>query len=282
MTWDPVDYHYDHSLRARTTRISSTWLSHGYGLYITCHLMLILPCSLCMLFLLLCLCHAIVTVACIHPCFTIMLLLCVFACLVEILVAIAMFTMCLMLLLLVVLGESWCPIAIYIWPLTNTLMIFCSYLAFMLVLWHVNYSCTLFAHMTCLPWLPPVCCIFALLACLTWSLWLPALSHHPCSILTRFLGLMTYMFMPLTWYILIIVSLSISCLSHIHLYWVQPYYAYWSWRLWHFPCDACLFDWAYCIWLYSHLMPPYYEMLPCPFLWWAWCIHLLGILPHEW
>ena len=206
MLWDPVDYPYHRSLHARTTRISFTWLSHGYGLFTTCHLMPILLCSLCMLCLLLCLCHAIVTLACIYPWFTIMLLLCVFACLVDILVSIAMFTMCLMLLLLVVLGESWCPIAIYIWPLANTLMIFFSYLAFMIVICHVHYSCPLFAHMTCLPWFLLVCCIFALLAYLTWSLWLLALLLHPCSILTRFLGLMTYIFMPLTWYILIFVA----------------------------------------------------------------------------
>ena len=46
MLWDPVDYPYHRSLRVRTTRISSTWLSHGYGLFTTCHLMLIFPCSL--------------------------------------------------------------------------------------------------------------------------------------------------------------------------------------------------------------------------------------------
>ena len=67
MTWDPVDYPYHHSLCARTTRISSTWLSHGYGLFTTCHLMLIFSCSLCMLSLLLCLCHASVTLVCIYP-----------------------------------------------------------------------------------------------------------------------------------------------------------------------------------------------------------------------
>ena len=183
MTRDPVNNPSHRSLRATTTRISLTWLSHGYGLFTTCHLMLIFPCSLCMLFLLLCLCHAIVTLACIYPWFTIMLLLCVFACLVEILVAIAMFIMCLVLL-----------------------MLFCPYLAFMLVICHVHYSCPLFAHMTCLPWFLLVCCIFALLACLTWLLWLLAMLHHPCSTITCFLGLMTYMLMPLTWYILIIVS----------------------------------------------------------------------------
>ena len=206
MTWDPVDYPYHRSLRARTKRISFTWLSHGYGLFTTCHLMPILSCSRCMLCLFTWFCHAIVTLAWIYPWCTIMILLCVFACLVEILVAIAMFIMCPMLLMLVVLGESWCPIAIYIWSLANTLMTFYSYLAFMLVLWHVNYSCPLFAHMTCLPWFLLVCCIFALLAYFTWSRWLLALSHHPGSILTRFLGLMTYMLMPLTWFVMIIVS----------------------------------------------------------------------------
>ena len=65
--WDPVDYPYHRSIRARTTRISSTWLSHGYGPFTTCHLMPILSCSLCMLYLFLCLCHAIVTLACIYP-----------------------------------------------------------------------------------------------------------------------------------------------------------------------------------------------------------------------
>ena len=180
--WDPVDCPSYHSLRATTTRISLTWISHGYGLYTASHFLLILPCSLCMLCLFICLCHAIVTLACIYPWFTIMLLLCVFACLVEILVAIAMFIMCLMLL-----------------------MLFCTYLAFMLVMCLVHYSCPPFAHMTYLTWFLLVCCIFALLACLTWSLWLLAWLHHPCSI-TRFLGLMTYMLMPLTWYILFIVT----------------------------------------------------------------------------
>ena len=55
------------SLRAKTTHISSTWLSHGYGLYTASGFLLILPCSLCILCLLLCLCHAIVTLACIYP-----------------------------------------------------------------------------------------------------------------------------------------------------------------------------------------------------------------------
>ena len=182
MTWNHVNYPFHHSLRATTTRISLTWLSHGYGLYTDCCFMLILSCSLCMLCFL-CLCHAIVTLACIYPWFIIMLLLCVFACLVEILVAIAMFIMCLMLL-----------------------MLFCSYLAFMLVICYVHYSWPLFAHMTCLPGFLLVRSIFALLACLTWALWLLALSHHPCSIITRFLGLMTYMFMTLTWFVLIIVA----------------------------------------------------------------------------
>ena len=45
------------------------------------------------------------------------------------------------------------------------------------------------------------------------TLWLLALSHHPCYTLTCFLGLMTYMFMPLTWYILFIVA----CLQLLHL-----------------------------------------------------------------
>ena len=257
--WDPVNYPSHRSLRATTTRISLTWLSHGYGLYTDCCFMLILPCSLCVLCLLLCLCHAIVTLACIYPWFTIMLLLCVFACLVEILVAIAMFIMCLMLL-----------------------MLFCSYHPFMLVLCHVNYSCTLFAPMTCLPWLPLVRCIFALLACLPWFIWFLSLPHHPCSILTCFLGLMhicSCLSHDLSWSLSLV---SISGISHIPLYWVISCYAYWSWRLGHLTCDACLFDWAYCILLFSHHMPPYHEMLPCPFLWWAWCIHLLGTLPHEW
>ena len=55
MPWDPVNYPSHRSLRATTTRISLTWISHGYGLYITCNLMLILACSLCMISLLLCL-----------------------------------------------------------------------------------------------------------------------------------------------------------------------------------------------------------------------------------
>ena len=167
MTWDHVDNPYHHCLRATTTRISFTWLSHDYGLYITCYLMPILSCSLCMLYLFTWFCHAIVTLVCIYPWFTIMLLPCVFACLVEILVAIAMFTMCFMLLLILVLGESWCSIATYLGLLANTMMILSSYLVFMLVLCHVNYSCTIFAPMTCLPRFLLVCCIFALLACLT-------------------------------------------------------------------------------------------------------------------
>src|SRR4051812_13081638 len=105
MTWDLVDYSYHRSLRATTSRITFTWLSHGYGLFPICHLMPIISCSLCMLCLFLSLCHVIVTLVCIYPGATI-LLLCVFACLVEILVAIAIFTMRHMLLLILVLGES--------------------------------------------------------------------------------------------------------------------------------------------------------------------------------
>jgi hypothetical protein len=206
MIRDPMDYPSHHSLHARTLHVTSTWLSHDYGLYTTCHFMPIFSCSLCMLCFILCLCHAIVTLACTYMWFTIMLLLSVFACLVEMLVAIAMISLCPVLLMLVVLGESWYPIAIYIWPLTNKLMIFCSYLAFMLVICHVHYSWPLFAHMTCLPWLLLVCCIFALLACMTWSLWLLASLHHPWYIIAHCIGLIAYMFMPLTCFVLIIVS----------------------------------------------------------------------------
>ena len=136
--WDPVDYPYHRSLRARTTHNSSTWLSHGYGPFTTSHIMLILPCSLCMLCLFTWFCHAIVTLACIYPWFTIMILLCVFACLVDILVAIDMIYLCPMLLMLVVLGESWGPIAIYIGLLADTMHLLSSNLAFMLVLCHVK------------------------------------------------------------------------------------------------------------------------------------------------
>ena len=56
MTWDPVDCPSHHSLRATTSRIPFTWLSHGFGLYITCYVMsiftlhamplsMILPCN---------------------------------------------------------------------------------------------------------------------------------------------------------------------------------------------------------------------------------------------
>ena len=247
--WDPVDCPCHHSLRATTTRIYSTWLSHGYGLYITCYFMPILSCSLCMLCLLLCLCHLIVTLACNFPWFKIMLLLCVFACLVEILVAIAMFIMCLVLL-----------------------MLFCSYPPFMLVICIVHYSCPPFAHMTYLTWFFLVCCIFAILACLPWFPWLLALSHHPCSILPCFLGLMTYMFMPLTWYILFIVAclqLLLLCLLIMET---------WTLYLW------CMLAWLSLLYLVV-LASSYASILwsdPLSFLWWAWCIHLLGILPHEW
>ena len=84
-----------------------------------------------------------------------MLLLCVFACLVEILVAIVMSIMCLMLLLILVLGESWCSIAIYIGLLANTMMILSSYLAFMLVICHVHYSCLLFFTHDMIAMIPP-------------------------------------------------------------------------------------------------------------------------------
>jgi hypothetical protein len=206
MIWDPMDYPYHRSLRARITCISSTWFSHGYGLYITCYFMPIISCSLCMLCLFPCLCHAIVTLACTYMWFTIMLLLCVFAWLVEILVAIAMISLCPMLLTLVVLGESWYPIAIYIGLLANTMNTSCSYLVFMLVICHVHYICPLFAHLTWLLWFPLVCCIFALLACMTCLPWSLAWLHHPWSILARFIGLIAYMFMPLTWFVLIFVS----------------------------------------------------------------------------
>ena len=127
MTWDPMDCLSHRSLRANTSRIHSTWPSLGYGLLSIKYSMPMLPCSLCMICLFLCLFHAFVTHALHYTWWLILVLVCVFASLVEILLAIAMFTMCHMLLMLVVLGESWCSIAIYIEPLANTMMIFCSY-----------------------------------------------------------------------------------------------------------------------------------------------------------
>ena len=44
-----------------SSRISSTWLSHSYGLSSITYYMPILPCSLCMICSFLCLCHAFVT-----------------------------------------------------------------------------------------------------------------------------------------------------------------------------------------------------------------------------
>src|SRR3989337_2555633 len=61
MTWDPVDCLSHRSLRAKTSRISSTWPSHGYGLLSNTYSMPILPCSLCMICSFRCLCHAFVT-----------------------------------------------------------------------------------------------------------------------------------------------------------------------------------------------------------------------------
>ena len=63
---DDLEFH-GLSLPPFPSCIPFTWLSHGYGLYTASHFFLILPCSLCMLCLLLCLCHAIVTLACIYP-----------------------------------------------------------------------------------------------------------------------------------------------------------------------------------------------------------------------
>ena len=89
--------------------------------------------------------------------------------------------------------------------------------------WHVCYDS------------PLVFCIFALLACLPWFIWLLALSHHPCYTLTCFLGLMTYVFMPLTWYILFIVA----CLQLLHLLIVET----WTLYLW------CMLAWLSLLYL---------------------------------
>ena len=54
MTWDSMECLSHRSLCARTSRISSTWLSLGYGLFTTSDFMPILPCSHCMIPLLVC------------------------------------------------------------------------------------------------------------------------------------------------------------------------------------------------------------------------------------
>ena len=192
MTWDPMDCLSHRSLRAKTSCISSTWPSLGYGLLSITYSMPILPCSLCMICSLLCLCHAFVTHALHYTWWLILILVCVFASLVEILLVIAMFALC--------------PIP---------MIILWSCFVFVLAICHVHCLCLLFAHMTWLPWFPLVCCIFALLACTTWFLWLLALLHHRWFILAHFMRLMTTIYMLCTWLLLLAViylhMLPLSC-----------------------------------------------------------------------
>ena len=148
MAWDPVDCLSPRSLCAKTSRISSTWLSHGYGLSSITYYMPILPCSLFMICSSLCLCHAFVTHALHYTWLLILLLVCVFASLVEISLVIAMFALCPM-----------------------PMMILRSCFVFVLVICLVHCLCLLFSHMTWLQWFPLVCCItddyYDCLCCIT-------------------------------------------------------------------------------------------------------------------
>ena len=94
MTWDPMDCLSHRSLRAKTSRIHSTWPSLGYVLLSITYYMPILPCSLCMICSFLCLWHAFLTHALHYTWWLILVLVCVFASLVEILLAIAMIALC--------------------------------------------------------------------------------------------------------------------------------------------------------------------------------------------
>ena len=94
MTWDSMECLSHRSLRARTSRISSTLFSLGYGLFTTSHFMPILPCSLCMICSFICLCHAFVTHALHYTWWLILVLVCVFASWVEISPVINMFALC--------------------------------------------------------------------------------------------------------------------------------------------------------------------------------------------
>ena len=191
MTWDPMDCISHRSLRAKTSRISSTWLSHGYGLSSITSYMPILPCPLCMICSFLCLCHAFVTHALHYTWWLILVLVCVFASLVEISLVIAMF---------------------HLWPIP--MMILSSCFVFVLAICHVHCLCLLFSHMTWLQWFPLVCCIFALLACTTWLLCFLML-HHQWFILARFMWLMKTIDMLCTWFLLLVVlclhMLPLSC-----------------------------------------------------------------------
>ena len=190
MIWDPVDYPYHRSLCAKTLRISSTWPSHGYGLLSITYSMTILPCSLCMICSLLCLCHALVTHALHYTWWLILVLICVFASLVETLLVLAMFLLC-----------------------TIPMVTLSSCFVFVLAICHVHCPCLLFAHMTWLLWTHLVCCIFAPLVCMTWSLCLLML-HHPWFILAHFMRLMT----PITLHMIVIASWHISpCVASLML-----------------------------------------------------------------
>ena len=145
MTWDPIDFLSHRSLRAKTSRISSTWLSDGYWLSSITYYMPILPCSLCMICPFLCLWHAFVTNALHYTWWLILILVCVFASLVDILLVIVIF---------------------HLWPIP--MMFLWSCFVFVLAIRHVHCLCVLYAHMTWLPWFTLVCCIFAPLVCTTW------------------------------------------------------------------------------------------------------------------
>ena len=191
MTWNPMDCLSHRSLRANTSRISSTWPSLGYGLLSITYYMPILPCSLCMICSFPCLCHAFVTHAFHYTWWLILLRAYVFASLVEILLVIAMFALCPM-----------------------PMMILWSCFVFVLAICHVHCLCLLFAHMTWLPWFPLTCCIFAPLVCTTWLICLLML-HHQWFILAHFMRLMTTIYMLCTWLLLLLVIylhvLPLSC-----------------------------------------------------------------------
>ena len=177
-----------------TSRISSTWPSHGYGLFSITYSMPILLCSLCTICSFLCLCHAFLTHALHCTWWLILILVCVFASLVEIVLVIAMFLLrtipmmilwsCFVFVLAICHVHCLCPlfcnhdmidlIASHMlnncsFPLCPIpMMILWSCFVFVFAICHVHCLYLLFALMTWLPWFTLVCCIFALLACTTW------------------------------------------------------------------------------------------------------------------
>ena len=173
-----------------SSRISSTWLSHGYGLLSITYSVPILPCSLCMICSFLCLCNAFVTHALHYTWWLILLRACVFASLVEILLVIALFQLC-----------------------HIPMMISCFAIVF--VICHVHCLCLLFAHMTWLPWFPLVCCIFAPLVCTAWFLCL--LMVHPILVL---LDPITYLVATMSFLHICHVPLIATCLPWFpHTWW---------------------------------------------------------------